>query len=386
MIKRIVHLIIDSNYNIDGETLFVSNYAVADRECLIYLKDKNCIENYIDIDAIADNSNIDLDLNLATLNSLGFFESKESFICRNKYTLLKNEYYILEVNCFKETHNRFISTYKLILDLINTLKNCSKYQFEDSDYIYSIIAKGDLYIAIPFNYNTTDLELTDKQISALSDFLSVLKIRNEKQLLFINELIELTLKIDEKKRFQIVLKEIVNLYENSMAAYAFYLSDFSSQKLKAEINTKLLEFSQKAQSIINDAQTKLIAIPVASIFAISSLETSTLFSIKNIAVIISLLIFAILISLFISSQRNGLKFITDNVTSYKNDMEKINSKDMLSAFNPLNDELKNQKNRLCFISIINWIIPIGIITVWLWLIFNANNPFITRLLSLINNK
>lgn len=368
MILQIVDILRKSSYQIEGDVIVLSNHMVEDITCLKYLSENNCFDNYLDVASINNGDIVNFDLKLPELSSIGVFENKESFIRRNKYTLLKPEYYILEIDCFQDADDKFIIAYGLIIDLIEAIKKNSRHGFADSDYEYSVIAKGDVSFVIPYNYGVTDVDLSDAQITALRNFISVLNETNEKKSLFLNELIEHIEKTTENSRFHIILRNIIELDENAEAAYLFYLSDFSSKKLKIEINTKLLEFSQKTQAIINDAQTKLIAIPVATIFAVSALDMSTLISIKNIAAIVSLLVFAILLDLFIGNQRTGLKFITNNVNNYKDELGAANIRMLHSEFKTLESDLRKQKNRLFVINCINWIIPGAIILIWLTLV------------------
>ncbi len=383
MIKQIVDTICKASWQIDDDLIVVSDCRVdnEDIECLKYLRENNCFEDFLDLEAINEGDVINFSLKLAELSSIGFFEHKESFIRRNKYSLVKPEYYILELRSFQDDDHKFIASYGLIITLIDVIKANSRHEFTDSDYDYSIIAKGDVSIVIPYNYGVEDVELSTEQIVALRDFLVILDGESEKQHFYLNELLEFIEKNTESERFRTIIHNIVELRANSEAAYLFYLSDFSSQKLKIEINTKLLEYSQKAQAIINDAQTKLIAIPVATVFAVSSLDTLMLLSVKNIAVLVSLLVFAFLLHIFIRNQQSGLKFITQNVSDYENGLRETNTLILHSEFRELNSGLKKQKGRLCLINCINWAIPSVIIFVWLILI--ASKCAIFKLLIIL---
>lgn len=136
--------------------------------------------------------------------------------------------------------------------------------------------------------------------------------------------------------------------------------------MKIELDSKALEFAQKIQSVINESQTKLIAIPTVFVLAFVSFDYSDLLSNKNIFTIISLFIFAILIQLFLNNQFSTLRFINENVISYKdtfkrNDIDKISSK-----FSLVDKEREKQEKRLILIEAILWLIPVGLLCTWLF--------------------
>ena len=120
------------------------------------------------------------------------------------------------------------------------------------------------------------------------------------------------------------------------------------------------------QSVINESQTKLIAIPTVFVLAFISFDYSDLLSTKNVFTIISLFIFAILIQLFLNNQFSTLRFINENITSYKetfkrNDIDRISSK-----FSLVDKEREKQKKRLFLIDAILWLIPISLLCTWLF--------------------
>lgn len=142
--------------------------------------------------------------------------------------------------------------------------------------------------------------------------------------------------------------------------HKFYISSFSSNKLKFEINTKAIEYTSKIQTVINEAQTKLIAIPSAFVLAGISLDFDKYIlplNAKNIATSLSLFIFAILIQLFLANQKNILKIIESDVNDYKKEFNKTNIELLSEKFKCVSDSLKNQKKRITIITFILWGIP-----------------------------
>jgi hypothetical protein len=116
MLHRIVNLIKSSTYKIESTTLFCRDYIIQDVECLNYLETNNVLESPLHTTSL--NSTIDLELSLAYLNSLGFYETDKSFILKNKYIEPTIEYYLLDLDAYKGNSCVFFDKYKSILNLI----------------------------------------------------------------------------------------------------------------------------------------------------------------------------------------------------------------------------------------------------------------------------
>ena len=123
------------------------------------------------------------------------------------------------------------------------------------------------------------------------------KNNSEEKLLFINELMEFLSNVTEENRFVYLLQNFNEYYSKSIDSFQYYIRNFSYNKLKSELDNAILDYSKKIQSVINDAQSKLIAIPAAFVLAAANIEFDNILSIKNIAILISLYIFALLIGL-----------------------------------------------------------------------------------------
>lgn len=139
-----------------------------------------------------------------------------------------------------------------------------------------------------------------------------------------------------------------------------------------------MEFSKKIQTVINESQTKLIAIPAAFVLSAANIEFNNILSIKNITILISLYIFAVLIGIFLNNQSSVLKMIDKNIQSYKDTFDSNNSV-VKEAFTLVDKELKKQKTRLLVTQFINWGIPV-LLTLSYIIIFLANTSIITSVI------
>lgn len=369
MLSRILQIINNSESKIESGTLICNNYVINDLECLSCLLDKDCLEQTIYIDELKKGDKIDLELNLYRLKSLGFYYYFNDFIQKNKYEIPIDDYYIFDIKCSKTNQNEAVLKYEAIINLINSIKNIAKHNFKEIDIENSIIYKDDRSLLLPFNFESSDITSINKEFVNLINEISELfnKDRTEKKLLYLNELIDYLTDEKESSRFTFLLSNFSDYYERCNNAYQFYLRDFSYNKLKIEIDSKALGYTQKIQTIINESQTKLIAIPTAFVLVFATFDFIDLFAIKNIADLIGLFVFAIIIQLFLNNQKSALNFIKDNISSYKesfqiNDIEKISNR-----FKIVDQELKKQRIRFLIVECILWLIPLIFTSYWLFL-------------------
>ncbi len=371
MLTRIKNIIrtSKSSFDVNSGVCFCSDYNVSDKECLAYLDKQGCFEQPIFVDDLSDNSTLNLELSLHSLIKVGFYYSLESFIVNNRYRFPDSDFYIYDIDSSQSTKNENLIKHKAIINLINSIKNIAKYSYFDAGVDNAIIFREDKSLFLSFEFDTnTVLSIKESELEFINNISNIFfDPISEKKLLFVNELINfLAIENDESQRFIYLLLNISDFYEKCTNAYQYYLRDFSYNKLKLELDSKALEFAQKIQSVINESQTKLIAIPTVFVLAFISFDYSDLLSTKNVFTIISLFIFAILIQLFLNNQFSTLRFINENITSYKetfkrNDIDRISSK-----FSLVDKEREKQKKRLFLIDAILWLIPISLLCTWLF--------------------
>lgn len=370
MLRRIIVIINSSITEISNGTLFCRNYTIADTDCIDYLENNNILESPLLL--VRNGHCVDLELSLARLNSIGYYEDFITFCLKNRYTLPSKSYYIEEIKCFDEDNNSFVSTYKRIIILINAIIHISKHNYVDIDICNAIIFREDKSLFLPFIYEASDIKDIKLENSEKFIFLSDLFSRSDsdKKLLFINELIDFLSLCDEVDRFRHLLTCIDEFVCKANNAYQYYIRNFSYNKLKSELDSAALDFSKKIQTVINESQTKLIAIPAAFVLAAANIDFDNISSIKNMTIITSLYIFALLIDIFISNQSSILRLIDRNILSYKETFSG-NSSIVKEAFILVDKELKKQKKRLFITRFINWGIPI-LLTLLCLVVFLTN--------------
>lgn len=145
-----------------------------------------------------------------------------------------------------------------------------------------------------------------------------------------------------------------------------YVKQFSFKDIKAQIDKSVLEYSDKLQTVVVNAQGRLIAIPAAFVLSVASIDRTAVWSIMNIAVVIGVIIFIILIDIFIKNQKDALYTIDKSINEYKSNFQtgregvSIN-KEITDRFQSLNEQLRTQKSRLNLIRIIIYCVPLPIL-------------------------
>lgn len=360
MLQRVVYIISNSSHNIEDGTLFCSNHNIVDCDCIEYLEENNILENTIST-KIQIGDTVNLELSLAALNSIGYYEDVTTFILKNKYIIPNGNYYIEEIKCYSSDCNEFLNRYSSVIELINSIKKIAKHNYLDVDTDISIIFSEDKALLLPFIYKAKDIQ----QISQ-NNIENVAKKFNQddskEKLIFINELIDFLSSENETNRFQFLLIHIAEFSDRADNAYQYYIRNFSYNKLKTDLDNTALEYSKKIQSVINDSQTKLIAIPTAFVLVTASMNFDQILSSKNIGIIISLFVFAWLLELFIRNQKSALAFIKQNIDIYKQTFKQMNDT-VENAFKIVDIEWKKQNKRILIIKWIIWSVPIIILII-----------------------
>lgn len=362
ILENFIQVILSSKVHIENGTLFCNEWKVTNKDILQSLYENNCIEQTMYLEDISINDKITLELSISKLHKIGFYDTSENFISKNKYKLPQSSFYIYEdrINS-TDSSNEFIQKIKKVQLLIDSINSIAKHSFFDIDIQNAVITNEKQSVVIAFDYSYKDIQkLNNEKLQEIDDYSNVINGENlEKRNLFINELIDF---LQDRKinNIKTLLESIEDLHKNCHNAYMFYISNFTSNKLKLEVNAKIIDYNQKIQSVINEAQTKLIAIPSAFVLTAVAMDFEKyrlILSSKNIITIISLYIFSFLIQLFLSNQKCILNNIENDIKEFKDSVKGTNS--IMDKFDEVDNSLKEQKKRLKMIQFILWLIPIA---------------------------
>lgn len=368
---------------INGTLFCEYKYTQDDEECFTFLITKNCFENTIYLENLNENEIVKIEFSLHYLTLIDYYYYFSDFINKNKYELPPSEFLIYDIDYYGDSENELIKKYKTYISLINSLRNISKHIFNKSGKDYLVIYSEEESVIIPLSYNRQIIEKIN--IEAVTRTLKIFENDNSKErLLYLNELLLFLKEYNEDDRFLYFISNIQAYINKSTNAYQYYLRDFSYNKLKNELDSKALEYIQKIQSIINDSQTKLIAIPTAFVLACSAFEYGNPLSLTNIALLISTVVFALIIQIFLNNQKSSLKFIQNNIDTYVKSFTNQNIQNVSIDFKLAYEEVKKQKDRLFFVQILLWLMPTLIFCIWLFLLDAKIVVFILFFIFLIS--
>lgn len=354
-----------SSVEIEDNVLFC-DYLIEDFKILQSLYDKNLIENF-NIEEFKENENIILEFSIPRLIPQRFYLTRESFLQRNYYAKLTNDAYIYEINDFLK-NSLFNEKYLIIVDLIKALERNSKLSYNEEEIINLLIVREEKSLLLYLKYFAKDLDTIDEiKLKSLKSFIDILNedITPDRKNIYINEMIDFLVLVDEKDRFSYFIQKFDDFIHRASASYNFYLRNFSYNKLKIELDAKALEYYQKLQGVVNDSQTKLVAIPTALVFAFSTLNYDNINDLKNYLIILGLIIFCLFIQMFINNQKSALKFIVENIEYYKN-THKDNREELNKSFCKVDNERNKQNTRLQYTQILLWltlILPIFVVLI-----------------------
>ena len=381
MLDKIVQIIISSSsINIEENVLFCQ-HQINDLEFISQLYEENVIEN-TSIDSYKINDIVILEFSLTSLLSKGFYYNVDIFLKWNYYEFPKQEIYIYELNNYLAESVNFKEEYNSIVNLVKQIIEISKYSYQEDELLNSIIVREEKSLFLILKYSFDDLKSIDKEkVSLIESFIDILKshITMDKKNIYLNQLVEFLYKEEEQTRFSYLIRNFDKYIKKSSATYNYYLRDFSYNKLKIELDSKALEFSQKLQSVINDSQTKLIAIPTALVFVLSTLDYENINAIKNYLALVGLILFCIFIQIFINNQKSAIAFIEENINYYKGTF-KDDINELKESFKKVELEKNKQIKRLFQIQILLWLIPIITISV---LFFVNGYKYISIFIALI---
>lgn len=317
------------------------------------------------------NNHLNKKIKIEFLNSefkkIGYYHNFKDFINNNRYNI-PQEYYIseLETSSFVDSKNIQLEKYKAITLLISKL--VEKAKFISDIHIKTIcLVQEKSFIEIEIDNIIYEDYLESEDILSLNNYILDIESYKEKQTIFIKELIDFLSNKKQEDRFGELILHFKEFYKKCNTSFDYYLSNFSYNKIKLEIDNSVLEYSKNIRTIINDSQSKLVVIPAAFILGASQLDYTEPLIIKNIVIIISSFLFSYIISIFIQNQKNAIEIISDNLQNYKSNYKRSKSSQIdeemelkslseliNNSYSKIEKEIKKQNCRLTAFQFCNW--------------------------------
>lgn len=167
------------------------------------------------------------------------------------------------------------------------------------------------------------LEYSPEEMSCLSgvsafakDYIKTETHVEQKRTIVKSILLEMKKEVGEG-RFHVglIMSRFEEFARRVSSSYQLYVSEFSFQKIKAEVEKSKFEALAKINKVFSDIQNQLLAVPVALIVVCGQMEVVDGFSLKNFFILVGALVFAVFMLFLILNQKNTLATVFFEMTA-----------------------------------------------------------------------
>ncbi|WP_444941235.1 hypothetical protein ACJJI3_01445 [Microbulbifer sp. ZKSA004] len=171
-------------------------------------------------------------------------------------------------------------------------------------------------LELVLKYQQCDLKPLVGLAGFVSEFVNA-EIHKDQKITIIKSVLFEMLKSNEIDRFNLasLVGRFSEFLERIHSSYQLYVSEFSFDKVKAQIEHEKFEFTIKLNTVFSSIQNQLLAIPVALVLVGGQMKMSSDVTLKNVSIWLGSIVFALLMSLLIRNQRSNLEAIKLEVDS-----------------------------------------------------------------------
>lgn len=183
--------------------------------------------------------------------------------------------------------------------------------------------------------------------------------------------------------FAELLTKFGDLVEKVNASYQLYVSEFSFQKVKAEIEKEKLDATTKLNKVFSDIQNQLLAVPAALILVGGQMENTANWTSKNLSIWLGALVFSVLMSLLVRNQRHTLTAVKQEIDQQWLQIRgKYHS--VADRFEDTYRQLdKRYKHQVWLIRIVSFLVAVSLaVATFMLLFFSVPLPLMVKSLTL----
>ena len=229
-------------------------------------------------------------------------------------------------------------------------------------------------LELSLSYKPDDLKPLVGLKQFIAEFVDA-DIHKEQKITIIKSVLIEMLKNNEIDRLTLpcLISRFSEFLERVNANYQLYVSEFSFDKIKAQVESEKLEITLKLNKVFSEIQNQLLVVPIALILIGSQMKLSNTFTPTNISIWCGAIVFGIFMSLLIRNQCSTLKAIKLEMDSQ---WIGIRSKHKFVA-EKLGTHYSQLKNRYWlqrfFLMIISFIIATSIVGSTIFLLYNSGS-------------
>lgn len=306
----------------------------------------------------------------------GFYLSLEVMlgVISNRVSTPSN-FYLLDIDYFysKESTDEpplLIKKYLSATNLFNLLSKSADHVIEIGSEKRLIFLASNKKEITP-TYNSHDLVELPNIESFKNDFIDTNQHAEQKKAILKSAITDLFNGVSSIP-FSLVISKFSELYKITNENYNLYVSEFSFNKVKAEIERERLDATIKLNKAFSDIQNQLLAIPAAIIVAGGQMVDSKGFDSKNLILWIGVVVFSIFMALLIRNQKNTLVAIEHEI-NLQWDQLKSKYSAIAPSFKGTYTNLQNRYKHQCkLIFVIDLLVSIALAsTTYLFLFYTV---------------
>ena len=229
-------------------------------------------------------------------------------------------------------------------------------------------------LELSLSYSSGDHSVLEGLEKFIFDFVKADIHKDQKATIIKGVLIEM-LKNNEIDRLTVscLIKRFSEFLERVNANYQLYVSEFSFDKIKEQVESEKFEFTLKLNKVFSDIQNQLLAVPIALVLVSSQMKLSNGLSFINMSIWCGVLIFGIFMSLLIRNQRSTLNAIKLEIDSQWNSIQ-TKHKFVAGRLGAHYFYLKSrQRTQRLFLVLVSLIVSVSIAVSTVQLLYNSQS-------------
>lgn len=240
------------------------------------------------------------------------------------YIEFPTHFYVVENKLSdRDLTKRSLLAYRAVISLVSLLAETATYldQMEQKLFYFK-----DGKVEVPVRYNAASLDsisLIDIQ-SLLSKFEGDALHRAQKLTILAEAVASIVRSQSEGARFETILRNLDYLAVSVEDGYRLFVSSFSYEKIKSDVEAANLDFISKIHRTFVDVQGQLLGVPIAAVVVASQMKVAEKCGLEvwtNVAVLAGAWVFVLFLAASIANQFLTLGAISTEVKRQKNSLE-----------------------------------------------------------------
>lgn len=167
--------------------------------------------------------------------------------------------------------------------------------------------------------------------------------QDQRRAIAVKALIEMLGALPANDRHPFLLRNLPDFVERVKNGYALYVSEFSYEKVRDQVETARIEIAGKLNKTISDIQNQVLAIPVAAILVATQMKPGVNNWEMNLALVVASAIFLCLMLMILRNQRDSLGVLEGEIERQAALLQK-EYRDVADRFSDIFKDLRTRKS------------------------------------------